>query len=188
MGALKQSNDLRPSFESYGNLGAAYFYMRRYQDSAENLELALKIDDKDWLNWGNLGDTLYRDSVSPRRDARSAYRKAIELGGPRLEVNPKDSLAPGLYGGLLRHGRPRAAGAGTDDAGASKSHRLTPMSLFRAAILYNHFGDTEKTTGISGKSVAAGYSRTVIHDTPDFDHLKDDPRFRALAPGTEKRP
>ncbi len=54
--------------------------------------------------------------------------------------------------------------------------------LFRAAILHNHFGDTDRTLEFLNKSVAAGYSRTVIRDTPDFDHLKDDPRFRALLP------
>ncbi len=54
--------------------------------------------------------------------------------------------------------------------------------LFRAAILHNHFGDTEKTLQFLSKSVAAGYSRTVIRDTPDFDHLKDDPHFHALLP------
>jgi eukaryotic-like serine/threonine-protein kinase len=54
--------------------------------------------------------------------------------------------------------------------------------LFRAAILYNHFGDTDKTLAFLSKSVAAGYSRTVIRDTPDFDPLKDDPHFHALLP------
>ena len=54
--------------------------------------------------------------------------------------------------------------------------------LFRAAILSNHFGDTEKTLDFLGKSVGAGYSRTVIRDTPDFDHLRDNPRFRELLP------
>ena len=52
--------------------------------------------------------------------------------------------------------------------------------LFRAAILCNHFGDPGKTLDFLTKSVAAGYSRTLIRDTPDFDHLKDDPRFSAL--------
>jgi len=54
--------------------------------------------------------------------------------------------------------------------------------LFRAAILCNHFGDTEKTFDFLTKSVAAGGSRTEIRDTPDFDRLKDDRRYRALLP------
>jgi tetratricopeptide (TPR) repeat protein len=178
--ALKRSNLLRPSFESYGNLGAAYFYMRRYPESAENLELALKIDDKDWLNWGNLGDTLY-EIPSRRRDAVSAYRKAIELAEARLEVNPKDSFALAFtadYYSMVdeeqqaREQMARALEIAPADADV----------LFRAAILNNHFGDTEKTLQFLSKSVAAGYSRTVIRDTPDFDHLKGDARFQAFLP------
>jgi tetratricopeptide (TPR) repeat protein len=178
--ALKQSNVLRPSFESYGNLGAAYFYMRRYQESAENLELALKIDDKDWLNWGNLGDTLYQ-IPSRRGDALSAYRKAIELARARLEVNPKDSLALAFtadYYAMVDE-EPQAREQ------MARALEIAPTDadvLFRAAILNNHFGVTAKTLQFLSKSVAAGYSRTVIRDTPDFDHLKDDAQFQALLP------
>ena len=176
--SLKQSTALRPSFESYGNLGAAYFYMRRYEDSAESLQEALKIEPKDWLNWGNVGDTLYQ--IPKRRpEAMSAYRKAIELARPRLEVNPKDSFALAFtadYYAMLdqeRQAREQMA----------RALEIAPADadvLFRAAILNNHFGDTARTLDFLNKSVAAGYSRTVIRDTPDFDHLKNDPRYQAL--------
>lgn len=178
--ALKQSNTLRPSFESYGNLGAAYFYMRRYQDSVDNLQQALKIDDKDWLNWGNLGDTLFR-MPTRRADSLAAYQKAIELARPRLEVNPKDSFALAFtadYYAMLD----QDSQARTQIARALENAPADADVLFRAAILYNHFGDKEKTLEYLTKSVAAGYSRTVIRDTPDFDHLRDEPRFRTLLP------
>jgi tetratricopeptide (TPR) repeat protein len=178
--ALKQSNTLRPSFESYGNLGAAYFYMRRYQDSVDNLQQALKIDDKDWLNWGNLGDTLYQIPAR-RTDSLAAYEKAIQLAGTRLQVNPKDSFALAFtadyYAMLDQDSQARAQ--------ITKALEIAPVDadvLFRAAILYNHFGDKEKTLEYLTKSVAAGYSRTVIRDTPDFDHLKNEPPLRKLLP------
>ncbi len=177
---LKHSIALRPTAESYGNLGAAYFYMRRYEDSADSLQRALQIDDKDWLNWGNLGDTLYQIPAR-RADAAAAYRKAIELADARLEVNPHDAFTLAFsadYHAMLdeestaRQQMARAFDAAGTDAEV----------LFRAAILNNHFGDAEKTLDLLNKAVAAGYSRTVIRDTPDFDHLKGDPRFRALLP------
>ena len=178
--ALKQSMALRPTPAASGNLGAAYFYMRRYQDSADSLQQALRIDDKDWLNWGNLGDTLYQ--IPKRRpEAMSAYRKAIELARPRLEVNPKDSFTLAFtadYYAMLDDKRQALEQLGR----ALDIASTDPDVLFRAAILHNHFGDTGKTLDFLGKSVAAGYSRNVIRDTPDFDYLRNDPRFQALLP------
>src|SRR6266478_918651 len=178
--ALKQSIALRPSFVAYGNLGGVYFYMRRYLDSADSLQQALKIDPKDWQNWGNLGDTLF-EVPARRAEARSAYQKAIELAKTRLEVNPRDSYTLAFtadYYAMLDQERQ----AREELARALEIAPADADVLFRAAILHNHFGDTEKALAYLGKAVAAGYSPTVIRDTPDFDHLKDEPRYRRLVP------
>lgn len=176
--ALRQSVALRPTFEAYGNLGAVYFYMRRYSDSVESLQQAMKIDPNDWQNWGNLGDTLFQ-MPARRAEARSAYQKAIDLAKARLEVNPRDAYILAFvadYNAMLDQ-EPQAREQITR---ALETAPADADVLFRAAILYNHFGDTEKALHFLTKSVAAGYGRTVIRDTPDFDHLKDDGRFRAL--------
>jgi Tfp pilus assembly protein PilF len=176
--AFKRSIVLRPTGPVYGNLGTAYFYMRHYPDSAENLYQALKIDPKDWLNWGNLGDTLFQ-MPGRHSDAKSAYQKAIELAQPRLQVNPQDATILAFtadYYAMLDQEREareqvvRVLHTAPEDADV----------LFRAAIVYNHFGDRDKTLDLLTKAVTAGCSRTLIRDTPDFDHLKDDRRFRAL--------
>jgi serine/threonine-protein kinase len=179
---LQQSIALRPTFQAYGNLGAVFFYMRRYPESAENLEQALKMDPKDWLNWGNLGDTL--SQIPARRaEARSAYQKATELGNARLEVNPRDTTVLSFiadYYAMLD--QDRQAQELMDQA-----LKIAPIDsdvLFRAAILYNRLGDTERTLDFLTKSVAAGCSRTLIRDTPDFDKFKNNPRFEALLSGT----
>ncbi len=178
--ALQRSVALRPSVESYLNLGAAYFYLRRYDDSTESLQRALKIDDKDWQNWGNLGDTLYQ-IPSRREEAMSAYRKAIERAKPRLEVNPSD--AP-----ILAFTADYYAMLGQEKQAREQLARALEVTstdadvLFRAAIMHNHFGDTEKTLEYLDKAVAAGFSPIVIRDTPDFDHLKGDKRYRRLLP------
>jgi serine/threonine protein kinase/tetratricopeptide (TPR) repeat protein len=180
--ALQQSIALRPTFQAYGNLGAAYFYMRRYPESATNLEEALRIDPKDWLNWGNLGDTLFQ--IQTRRgEARSAYQKAIDLGKERLEINPRDTTVLGFtadYYAMLDQDRP--AREQMDQA-----LKIAPTDadlLFRAAILYNHLGNIDKALDFLAKSEALGCSRTLIRDTPDFDDLKNDPRFGAILKGT----
>jgi len=119
----------------------------------------------------------------------SAYRKAIDLIQARLEVNPRDASALAFsadYYAMLEQ-EPQARDR------LSRALEVAPADaevLFRAAILYNHFGNTEKALDYLTKSVAAGYSQTAIRDTPDFDRLRDDPRFRALSvrpPQTKSR-
>ncbi len=178
--ALNKSIALRPTYLAYGNLGAAYFYLRRFADSAETLQKALKIDDKDWMNWGNLGDALYQ-IPSRRAEALGAYRKATGLASARLEVNGKDASMLALtadYYAML--GQEKQAREHLASALA-----IAPTDadvLFRAAILYNHFGDTENTLTFLRRAVEAGCSRTQVRDTPDFDHLRRDGRFQTLLP------
>ena len=176
--ALKQSIALQPTPIAYGNLSAAYFYMRRYADSADSLQQALKIDPTDWQNWGNLGDTLLQIPAR-RADATDAYRRAIELAEKKLEVNPRDASILAFtadYYAMLNQKR-EATELLTR---ALQIAPADPDVLFRAAILYNHFGDRDKTIDSLTRSIAAGNSRSVVRATPDFDHLADDPQFRAL--------
>jgi Flp pilus assembly protein TadD len=142
------------------------------------VQQALKIDPKDWLNWGNLGDALIQIPTR-RAEARNAYQKAIDLAQARLEVNPRDAYVLAFtadYRAMLD----QEQAAREELARALAAAPTNADVLFRAAILYNHFGETEKTLDFLAKSMANGYSRAVIRDTPDFDHFKDNARFRAL--------
>ena len=177
---LQRSVALRPSVESYINLGTAYFYLRRYNDATESLQQALKIDDKDWQNWGNLADTLYQ--IPARRpEAMSAYRRAIERAKLRLEVNPRDA-------GILAFTADYYAMLDQDKQARELLTRALELSptdadvLFRAAILHNHFGESQTTLEYLNKAIAAGFSPIVIRDTPDFDNLRGNPVFRKLLP------
>jgi tetratricopeptide (TPR) repeat protein len=175
--ALKKSIALQPTAIAYGNLGADYFYVRRYSDSAESFQQALKIDPTDWQNWGSLGDTLFQ-IPGRRKEAADDYQKAVDLAKARLDVNPRDAAilaATADYYAMLNQPSMAKDHLGRALAIAPQD----PEVLFRAAIFYNHLGDRQKTLECLSKSVAAGYSRNVIRDTPDFDHLKDDVQFRS---------
>jgi tetratricopeptide (TPR) repeat protein len=143
------------------------------------LEQALKIDDSDWMNWGNLADALYW-SPDRRLQASAKYQEAAKIGTSRLQINPRDADTLAYlanYSAML------------DDRQAAFSYiqralELAPSKgevLFRAAIVYNHFGQTNQTLAYLEKAVNVGYSRTIIRDTPDFQPLQQNPQFRALA-------
>ena len=138
--ALKRSIELRPTLEAYSNLGTAYFGLRQYAESAEICEHALKLDDHDWLLWGNYGDALHwtpgRSAEAPR-----AYRMAISLGSARLQVNRRDAtLLAFLATYFAMLGQKQMA-----LVHLQKALNLAPEDAdvrFRAALVYNQFGET----------------------------------------------
>jgi tetratricopeptide (TPR) repeat protein len=176
--AFKTSIGLRPDFESYGNLGMSYFLLHDFANAADTFAQAVKLDEKDWQNQGNLGDALYQ-IPSRKPEALQAYKRAIELANSKIEVNSRDALALSCvadYNAILGNKAVALADLQRALAAAPKD----PDVRFRAAILYNHFGDTESTLKSLKEAADLGYPRNVVRDTPDFDHLKNDARVRAL--------
>jgi serine/threonine-protein kinase len=182
--AISQSQHsilLRPNVDAYSNLGTAYFASRRFAEAAQSFEQGAKLDDRNWTNWGNLGDARYW-APGQRMEAAQAYQKAIALARPQLEVNPKDAFVLIMiadYYAMLDY-KPEAM------EHLQRAIEIAPHDpdvAFRAAIVYNHFGDTQGALAWLQKAVDAGFSRSSIRDLPDFDVLKGNPRFDALLAG-----
>lgn len=175
---LQKSIEIRPTLEAYSNLGSAYFFLRKFADAAQMYQQGLRLDDRDSLIWGNLGDALYW-APSRRPEATAAYRKAISLGQAKLLINPRDAnLLAFLATYKAMTGEKAAATADVQHA-----IDLAPSDAdvhFRAALVYNHFDQVERTVASLEKAVAAGFPAAAIRDTPDFDHLRDNPRIQAL--------
>jgi serine/threonine protein kinase/tetratricopeptide (TPR) repeat protein len=175
---LNKSIEIRPNLEAFNNLGNAYYELRRFSDAAGAFQQGLKLDDSDWLLWGNLGDSLFW-SGGQRSKAVAAYENAISRAEKRLRVNPKDTIVLAFsadYNAMSGH-RNEAVQE------IEQALALAPADgevRLRAAIAYNQFGDTARCLASLDKAVSVGYSAQVIWDTPDFDHLHNHPRFRAL--------
>jgi tetratricopeptide (TPR) repeat protein/TolB-like protein len=176
---LNRSIEIRPNLEAFNNLGNAYFELRRFSDAASAFQHGLNLDDSDWLLWGNLGDSLFWSGVQKSK-AIAAYENAIARAEKKLEVNPKDTIVLAFLADYnAMSGHPKKAAQEIEQALA-----LAPADgevRLRAAIAYNQFGNTDRCLASLEKAVAVGYSAQVIRDTPDFDHLHNNPRFRALA-------
>ena len=175
---LERSIEIRPTLEAYSNLGGAYFALRQFSDAAHVYDQGLKLDDRDSLIWGNMGDALYW-TPGRRHEAESAYRKAISIASSKLQVNPRDATLLAFvatYHAML------------EDKNSAITYEQRALELapkdaevsFRAALVYNHFGDTATTLSFLERAIAAGYPAAAIRDTPDFDPLRDNPRVQAL--------
>ncbi len=175
---LEKSIALRPTVEAYNNLGGSYFSMRKFEQAARSFEEGLKLEKTKWLSWGNLGDAYYW-APGKRQQAGDAYKEAIRLADGELRVNPRDGRVLAYRATYL------AMIDRKEDALASlqKALSLSPSETdvqFRGALVYNHFGDTEKTLQLLRQALASGTSADWVRDTPDFDHLRTEPRFQAI--------
>jgi len=182
---LEKSLSIRPTAAAESNLGTAYFQMRRYPESAASFEQATKMDPKNYVFWGNLGDAYY---WTPGRhaEAAAAYGTAIQLGTEALRVNPNDAqLLNYLATYYAMRGERKAA---LDRLAASL--RLRPRNadlLFNAGITYQQLGDTKRALDALEQSVSLGISPETLRDTPNFDSLKDNPRFVGLIHSSAKK-
>jgi serine/threonine protein kinase/tetratricopeptide (TPR) repeat protein len=182
---LEKSLSIRPNGDARSNLATAYFQMRRYAESAANFEQATKLDQKNYLLWGNLGDAYYW-APGRRSEAAAAYGTAIALGKEKLRLNAHDAqLLSSLAMYYAMRGERRDALENLD-----ASLRLQPKSpdlLFNAGIAYQQLGDTKLALDALEKAVSLGISPQLLRDTPNFDALRDNSRFEGLLQSSQKK-
>ena len=175
--AFQRSIELRPSSDAYTNLGYTYFLMHRYPEAITAQEQAVRINDGYWEYWGNLGDALYW-SPDRRAQADAKYRRAISIATSKVQVNPRDAQ-------ILAYLANYSAMVGDQSAALDylrKALEAAPSDgevLFRAAVVHNHFNQTQQTLTYLKKAVGVGYSRAIIRDSPDFEGLQQNPQFKA---------
>ena len=175
---LRKLLSIRPTADASSNLATAYFQMHRYPESSVEFEKAVKLDEKDYQMWGNLGDAYYW-SPGQRPQARQAYKRAIALGEERLRVNPRDFEILGyvaMYHAMCEERKPAIENL---DA-ALRLNPKSPDLLFTAGIVYQQLGETSLALDSLERAVAGGISPTTLRDTPNFDNLRDNTRFLRL--------
>jgi len=175
---LQHSIAVRPEATAFTDLGNAYFYLRRFAEATSAYEQAVKLDPADMLLWWNLGDGYYW-TPEKRNQAGGAYQRAVSLAENKLKINPKDAYVLGIL--AICHAMLGEKKAALE--ALQRALRLTPNDpeiRFKAALIYNHFGDLPETLSWLEKANSVGFSRTTIRDTPDFDDLRNDPGFKKL--------
>jgi serine/threonine-protein kinase len=175
--AFEQSLRLRPAPGAYANLGTAYYQSRRFADAARNYQLALGYNQHDPDMWGNFADAYHFSGQQPK--ALDAYRKQLALLNDQLKINPRDAE---------RQGEVASCYAALGDKSQAADHLALSLQLgrgnkdllFNAAVVYNDLGETGEALEWLHKSFLAGYSASIVRDSPEFDNLRGNPQFEQL--------
>jgi tetratricopeptide (TPR) repeat protein len=175
--AFTQSIKLRPNAGGYANLGTALYQARRFADAATDYEAALKFEGNDPDLWGNLADAYHFSSQQAK--AKAAFEKQLTLLLAQLQVNPNDAEKQGDVASVY---------AGLGDRQNAVAHLARSLELghgdkdllFNAAVVYNDLGETGEALEWLQKSLTAGYSASIVRDSPEFDNLRNNAQFQQL--------
>ena len=122
--ASKKAVNLRPSAESYFNIGLANFYLKQYRDSAEAYRQSIKLDPYNsadayyalglvYRDWGKVDEEIqaYKQAIRLRPDYTVAYERlgsrylrsrkfneAVEVFRQLSTLKPGDAAAPNNMG------------------------------------------------------------------------------------------
>lgn len=122
--ASKKAVNLRPSAESYFNIGLANYYLKQYRDAAEGYRQSIKLDPYNaadayyalglvYRDWGRPDDEIqaYKQAIRLRQDYVSAYERlgsrylkskkyseAIDVFKQISVLKPGDANAPNSMG------------------------------------------------------------------------------------------
>src|SRR5687767_9079321 len=122
--ASKKAVNLRPSAESYFNIGLASFYLKQYKQAAEAYQQSIKLDPYNaadayyalglvYRDWGKADEEIYayKQAIKQRPDYTGAYERlgarymkskkfneAVEIFRQLAALKPGDALAPNNLG------------------------------------------------------------------------------------------
>ena len=147
-------------------------------------EKATELEPQNYLYRGNLGDA-YRWTPGEKDRAKPTYAQAIALVQRDLEVNPRDTEALG-YLALFeaKSGEPEKARPPIGQALALAPKDVNVQSM--AAEVYAVKGDQQRALDCLKSAVQSGYPRFEVEANPEFDGLRNDPRYREIMAAAPK--
>jgi serine/threonine-protein kinase len=184
--ALEKAISIRPTWGAYNNLGMAQLYQRNYDASVKAFEQGAVLGTRQYIVLGNLARAYYW-APGRRADAEDAYRRAIAAGEQDLKVNPNDAdvyILLANYHAMLGD----RADALSSLAAAEKARPEDAETKFQAAIVYDMLSDRGAALVALEKAVDRGYSFTEIGVAPEFDNLRNEPRYQALVNRKQPKP
>ena len=174
----QRSIAVHPTYMGYSNLGTAYSRAKRYADAVDAYQNALKIDDSDWLAWGNLA-YVYSWMNGMDQKATETFEHAIELAEAARRQNSREAYVHSdlaLYYAKLQQ----------EDLALQRLETAITLSPESASIIaaaaeaYELIGQRENAVELARKALSLGFSREQIQRNPELTELLSDPRMQAL--------
>ncbi len=170
--------EIAPDFGALSNLGTIDFEEGRFAEAAQKYEKAIQENSQSYTLWGNLAAAQYW-APGQREKALESYKKAAQMVGEALRQNPRDvddlcHLA--LYEAMIGE---RAASLTT----LKQALTLAPDNvevLFRATLVYEHFGERVQALQWLEKALGKGFARSRVERSPELRELRADPRYLRL--------
>jgi tetratricopeptide (TPR) repeat protein len=173
---LRVALDLGPDYGVYSNLGMIYYQQKRWAESADAYEKALKMKGTDYRVWGNLGLAFEWLKQSP--SAAAAYRQELALLDAAAVAEPGDPLLQSKLGlAYSRQKRATQAIAATQRALARAPN--DPSVLSNAGETYENLGDRARALDFVTRSLDHGKTLDQLDHNPGLRRLLADPGFRA---------
>jgi len=170
--------------DAAANLGLTELWMGREADAVRDLELASRNSPHSFAVWGNLGDAYRRTKTNEKADA--AYQRSIVLARERLSLNPSDTDALGfLATGLAKTGH-AAEAADPIRRSLAAGNDKDPIAFSDAATVAALSGRDDEALKLLRRSAALGYCADIFVRQPEYEHLRDNPDFRAIVAAPQK--
>jgi adenylate cyclase len=166
------------SFEAHYLYARMCFECGRIDRSAELFRRAGDVRQEDFQSPMLLAQSL--EMLGKKDEAQVANREGLQRALRQLELNPADVRALSLgSGALFRDGQPERARQWCD-----RALELDPddaVVTISAACLCAKAGRKEEMLEHLEKTMARGWGKRewIDHD-PDYDLVRDDPRFQAM--------
>ena len=176
---FKEAIRLNPnSYDAYYLFARAYFANSQVEKSAVMFRKASEVRREDFQSMLLLGQSL--NMLGRKDEAEQAIREGINRARKQLELNPDDRRVLSLTSGSLYDSGEKEEAF----EWMNKALELYPGeagTLVNAACLFAKAGDKGKALDILELAVGKGFGKKdwIEHD-PDYDSLREEPRFKAL--------
>lgn len=177
---LRASLAIDTTYEALDYLGTALYHQGQLASAAEQWEAALKLNESNYVLWGNLAGT-YRQ-LGKDQEAERCYRKAVERLIPLVEVNPREVYYRiDLSDYLVELGEVGRGLEALDRAMELPRARSEPDVLALAGQICEKAGQRERAIFWTVEALKLGYPRSRIEGSLTLQALASDPAFREAA-------